>query len=164
MTTPTTAPAADRLAPRSFYRIVAVAEAVTWTGLIAGMVLKYGFDMPLAVLVTGSVHGLVFIVYALTAGFVGVNQRWSTGRIAFAVATAVIPYATIPFDIHLDRRGLLDGDWRRTATDDPRDGRRTDKLLRFLLGRPVLLVGGFIVAVAVIMTTMLIIGPPGGWD
>jgi integral membrane protein len=153
----------SRVTPRSFYRVVAIAEAVTWTGLIAGMVLKYGFDMPLAVLITGSVHGLVFITYALTAALVGVNQRWAAGRIAFAVATAIIPYATIPFDRHLERKNLLDGEWRRTVGDDPRDHTAISRLLRFFLARPAMLVTVFALAVMVIMTVMLIVGPPGGW-
>src|SRR5699024_6417734 len=155
---------AGRITPRSFYRVVAIAEAVTWTGLIAGMILKYGFDLPIAVLIAGSVHGLVFITYALTAGFVGVNQYWPLSRIAVAVATAVIPYVTIPFDRYLERRNLLDGDWRRTATDDPLDHTLARRLLRWFLARPVVLAAAFVVAVIVIMTALLIIGPPGGWN
>lgn len=153
----------SRVTPRGFYRVVAVAEAITWTGLLLGMALKYGLDMPVAVLAAGSIHGLVFITYALTAALVGVNQRWPSRLIAFAVATAIIPYATIPFDRYLERRNLLVGDWRRTATDDSRDRRPLDRLLRFFLARPAMLVTAFIAAVIVIMTTMLVIGPPGGW-
>jgi integral membrane protein len=81
----------SRQTPRTFYRTVAIAEAVTWTGLLAGMALKYGADIPVAVLIAGSIHGLVFISYALTAALVGVNQHWSTGRIAAAVAAAIVP-------------------------------------------------------------------------
>lgn len=158
----TTSP--SRVTPRTFYRFVAVAEAVTWTGLIAGMVLKYGFDLPAAVLVTGSIHGFVFITYAFTAALIGVNQRWSTGRIAAAVATAIVPFATIPFDRHLERRNLLDGDWHRVATSDPRDGKALRRLLRWLLARPVTLAIVFSLGVIVVMVTMLLIGPPGGWD
>lgn len=150
--------------PRALYRKAALAETVTWTILIAGMVLKYAADLPIAVLIGGSVHGLVFIAYALTAGIVGVNQRWAPWRIAAAVATAIVPYATIPFDRHLERRTLLDGDWRRIATDDPRDHMLSGRLLRFFLARPVLLAATFGAAVVVIMTTLLIIGPPGGWQ
>lgn len=152
------------MTPRAFYRAVAIAEAITWTGLLLGMALKYGLDMPVAVLVAGSIHGLVFITYALTAALVGVNQHWPSGRITFAVATAIIPYATIPFDRHLERRHLLDGEWRRTATDDPRDQQPLSRLLRFFLARPATLAVVFVTAVLTIMTTMLIIGPPGGWD
>jgi integral membrane protein len=154
----------SRISPRSFYRAIAIGEAVTWTGLLLGMALKYGFDLPVAVLIAGSVHGLVFVTYALTAALVGVNQRWSAGRIAFAVFTAVVPYATIPFDRHLERRGLLDGDWRRDATDDPRDSGLLSRLLRWFLARPAVLAAIFAAAVVVIMTVLLIIGPPGGWN
>jgi integral membrane protein len=152
----------SRVSPRAFYRTVAIAEAITWTGLLIGMALKYGLDVPVAVLVAGSIHGMVFITYALTAVLVGVNQRWAAGRIAFAVATAIIPYATIPFDRHLERRRMLDGEWRHTATDDPRDRQVLSRLLRFFLARPATLVAVFVAAVVVIMTVMLIIGPPGG--
>lgn len=153
----------DRISPAAFYRFVAIAEAVTWTLLIAGMVLKYGFDLPIAVLIGGSIHGLVFITYALAAGLIGVNQRWSTKLVVAAVATAIVPYATIPFDRYLERRDLLAGPWQRTAGDDPRDQSAVNRLLRFFLARPVTLAATFVIAVAVIMTTMLIIGPPGGW-
>lgn len=111
----------------------------------------------------GSIHGLVFITYALTAALVGVNQHWPSGRITFAVATAIIPYATIPFDRHLERKNLLDGEWRRTVGDDPRDHTAISRLLRWFLVRPAMLASIFVAAVLVIMTVMLIIGPPGGW-
>jgi integral membrane protein len=145
--------------------MVAIAEAVTWTLLIAGMLLKYVAKAgSLPVLIGGSIHGLVFITYGLTAVLVGVNQRWSTRQIVAAVATAIVPYATIPFDRRLERRHLLDGNWRTTATDDPRDQTWVNRLLRRLLARPLVLAGVFVLLVIVIMTTMLIIGPPGGWN
>lgn len=158
-------PVPSGLTPRLFYRTVAIAEAITWTFLITGMIMKYAFDMgTLPVLIGGSIHGFVFITYALTAVLVGVNQRWVIGQIAFAVFTAIIPFATIPFDIWLDRRGKLDGIWRRMATDDPRDHTWVSRLLRWFLNHPVLLGSLFVVGIVVIMTTMLIIGPPGGWN
>ena len=162
---PSHEPAPSGLTPRLFYRTVAIAEAVTWTLLITGMIMKYVFDMgTLPVLIGGSIHGFVFIAYALTAALVGVNQRWATGQIVFAVFTAIIPYATIPFDIWLDRKGRLDGGWRKTATDDPRDHSWVGRLLRWFLNHPVILGTVFVVGIVVIMTTMLIIGPPGGWN
>jgi integral membrane protein len=157
--------APSRVTPRSFYRFVAIAEAVTWTLLIAGMLLKYAANLgDLPVLIGGSIHGLVFITYALTAVLVGVNQRWSIGQIVIAVATAIVPYATIPYDIWLDRRGRLDGDWHRDATDDPRDQTWVRRLLRWFLNHTAVLVTLFVLAVIVIMTVLLILGPPGGWN
>ena len=116
----------------------------------------------LAVRIGGFAHGFVFIAYGMTAVLVGVNQRWSLGLIAAAVGTAVIPYATIPFDRSLERRGRLDGVWRRTATSDPRDTTWVNVLLRVMLNRPILLGALFVVGLVSIMATRLVVGPPGG--
>ncbi|TFB53524.1 DUF3817 domain-containing protein [Cryobacterium tagatosivorans] len=154
------------MSPRLFYRTIAIAEAVTWTLLLTGMLLKYvllpGNTGDLALRVGGTLHGLVFIAYGMTAVLVGVNQRWSARLIVAALVTAVIPYATIPFDRLLERRGRLGGDWRRSVTDDPRDQTRLSVLLRWMLNRPVLLGALFVVGLVTIMATLLIIGPPGG--
>lgn len=160
MTSPLTT---TRVTPRRFYRVVAIAEAVTWTLLIAGLLLKYVFDAgDLGVRVGGSIHGFVFLVYAATAVLVGVNQRWSIGLIAMGVVTAIVPYATIPFDRWLEKKGDLEGEWRTTATDDPRDNSWIDRLLRWFLNHPVVLGVILVVGVAAVFTVLLIIGPPGG--
>jgi integral membrane protein len=155
----------SRLTPRVFYRAVAIAESITWTLLIIGMLLKYVAGLgTLPVLIGGSIHGFVFITYALSAVLIGVNQRWSVQQIVFAVVTAIVPYATIPFDVWLDRRGKLDGDWHRVATDDPRDQRWVRRLLRWFIGHPAILIAVFVVGIVVIMSALLIVGPPGGWN
>lgn len=154
------------LTPRRFYRIVAIAEAVTWTLLIAGMLMKYvlvrGEIGDLAVRISGTIHGFVFITYAATAVVVGLNQRWPLGRIGFGILTAVVPYATIPFDRWLDRRGHLDGGWRTEATDDARDLVWIDRLLRWFLARPVVLAVVFVLAIIALFAIALTLGPPGG--
>lgn len=129
------------------------------------MLLKYvllpGELGDLAVRIGGFAHGFVFIAYGMTAVLVGVNQRWSLRLITAAVGTAVLPYATIPFDRSLERRGRLDGNWRRTATSDPRDRSWVNVLLRVMLNRPILLGAVFVVGLVSIMATLLVIGPPG---
>lgn len=151
------------MSPRLFYRTVAIAEAITWTLLITSLILKYGFDAnPLVTTVAGGIHGFVFITYALTSVLVGVNQRWRVRLISVGVLTAIIPFATIPFDVWLDRRGYLNGAWRTEATEDPRDHTWVSRLLRWMLTHPRTLIGLFAVAVVAIMTVLLILGPPGG--
>lgn len=153
-----------RVTPRAFYRVVAIAEAVTWTLLIGGMLLKYVAQAGgLGVLIGGSLHGLVFVTYAGTAVLVGINQRWPIKLIVFAVITAIIPYATIPFDRWLEKNNKLEGGWRTVATDDPRDHTWIDKTLRWFLNHPAVLVVVFVLAVVTIVTVLLILGPPGGW-
>jgi len=151
------------VSPRLFYRTVAIVEAVTWTLLIAGLLLKYVAEAgDVFVRIGGFAHGFVFIAYGMTAVLVGVNQRWRPRLIAAAVLTAIVPYATIPFDRLLERRGRLGGDWRRTSTGIARDQGWASVLLRWMLNRPVLLGTLFVVGLVSIMTTLPILGPPGG--
>lgn len=152
------------MTPRSFYRVIAIAEAITWTLLIAGILMKYVFEAgDLGVRIGGSIHGFVFLSYAATAVIVGLNQRWKVGLIAVGVITAIVPYATIPFDIWLDRRGKLDGSWRLEKTDDPRDNTWVDRLMRWFLNHPYLLGVLLLVGVAVIFTVLVTLGPPTEW-
>lgn len=151
------------MSPRLVYRTLAFAEAVTWTLLIVGLLMKYVWDLgDVGVRVGGSIHGFVFLAYAGTALLVGLNQRWSLALIALGVVTAVVPYATIPFDLWADRTGKLNGSWRRAETDHPGDTTWIDRMLRWFLSHPVLLIVLFVVALVAIFAALLIIGPPGG--
>ncbi|WP_240665840.1 DUF3817 domain-containing protein [Agromyces sp. LHK192] len=150
------------MSPLRLFRTLAIAEAITWTILITAMVLKYAAGLGLAVTIGGGIHGFVFLAYAFTVLLVGVNQRWTVGTIALGVVTAVIPYATIPFEIVMHRRGRLDGEWRREASDHPADGGVVNRMLRWFLARPVLLTVIAAVGIAAVFTALLVIGPPGG--
>ena len=164
--TPALSPSTRRelpVSPRTFYRAMAIAEAITWTLLIGGMIGKYVLEVgDLGVRVGGFLHGLVFIAYGMTAVLVGINQRWRVRLILLALVTAVVPYATIPFDRWLERRDLLGGAWRTTRTADPRDHTLVSGILRWVLTHPVLLAASFVLLLGAIMTTLLLIGPPGG--
>ncbi|GAB3618698.1 DUF3817 domain-containing protein [Okibacterium endophyticum] len=156
------------MSPRQYFRTVAIAEAVTWTLLIVGMLMKYvwmpGETGDTAVRVGGGVHGFVFLLYAASVVLIGVNQHWGPALIALGVLTAIVPYATIPFDVWADRRGRLDGAWRRETSDDPRDLRWFDRLMRWLLRHPLVLGVILVVGVALVFTVLLLVGPPGGRD
>jgi len=148
--------------PLTLFRTLAIAEAISWTLLIGGLILRAIADLPLAVTIGGSIHGFVFLAYGATAVLVALNQRWGVGPAVVAVASAAIPYATVPTEIWLHRTGRLRGDWRLDATDDPRDQRPLDRLLRFFLRRPWALALALVAAVALVFVVLLIVGPPGG--
>lgn len=151
------------MSPRLLYRTFAIAETVTWTMLIAGLILEYVVDATrLGITIAGPIHGFVFLSFAAVALIVGVNQRWRMPLIVAAVATAVVPYATIPFDRYLEKRSLLDGGWRRERTADPRDDRLPSVLLRTLLGHPVAALLIVALGVAGVFAVLLTLGPPGG--
>ena len=150
------------MTPKLLFRVVAVAEAITWTLLIAGLVLRATTGWALGVTIGGGIHGFVFLAYAGIALLVGIDRRWSPGLVVLAVASAVIPYATIPMDLMLDRRGLLDGPWRREPDAAAPDRTPLDALVRWFVRRPAVLIAVFVVLLVAIFATLLLLGPPGG--
>ncbi len=147
--------------PLTLFRTLAIAEMISWTLLIGGLILRALFEWSLAVTIGGGIHGFVFLAYGATAIIVAVHQRWSVGVGALAVASAVIPYATLPMELWLSRTGRLAGTWRLEETDDARDRRPVDRALRFFLRRARLFVGLLVVAVVVAYVVLLVVGPPG---
>jgi len=117
--------------PTLLFRRVAIAEAVTWALLLTGMALKYTDVTELGVRVFGMAHGVVFIAYCLTTVLVGVDRRWSRGRLLLGLVAAVPPFATVLFDRYAERRGALGPAWRlragapagRVADPQPAPGR-----------------------------------------
>ena len=101
------------MSPLLLFRRVAIAEAVTWALLLTGMFLKYVTETTeLAVRVFGMAHGVVFIAYCLVTLLVGVDQRWSRGRVLLGLVSAVPPFLTVWFDRYAERRGALAPSWR----------------------------------------------------
>ncbi|AMG82857.1 MULTISPECIES: DUF3817 domain-containing protein [Microbacterium] len=148
--------------PGRLYRVLAIAEAITWTLLIAAIIARAVGAPGGVVTVGGGIHGFVFLAYAATAVLVALNQRWHPGVGVLAVLSAVVPYATIPMEIWLHRTGRLRGDWRLDATDDPRDRRWYDRLMRWFLRRPWVLAVLLVVGIVALYVILLLVGPPGG--
>ena len=149
--------------PQKAFQTFAFGEALTWSLLLGALAFRALVGLPAALFtVIGGLHGAMFLGYGVIAALVGVNQRWSIGRIVLGVALAIVPFATIPFDRNLDGKGLLAGHWRLQATNDPRDQNWFDRLFRWFLNRPLLLAAVLILVVIAIFATLLTIGPPGG--
>ena len=88
--------------------VVAVAEAISWVGLLTAMVVKYGPpDNELGVRVFGPIHGALFMAYGALALAVAVAHRWRWPVTVLALACAVPPLATLAFERWARRRGLL---------------------------------------------------------
>jgi integral membrane protein len=146
--------------PKRLFRLVAIAEAITWTLLITALIVRAATGFTLAVSIAGGLHGFVFLSYGATAVLLAVNQRWMP-RVAFlTIASAVVPFATIPVELWLARSGRLEGSWRREATDDPRDQHWFDRLVRWFIRHPFLLLALIAAAVVVLFVVLLWLGPP----
>ncbi len=102
-------PNASRIAPIGYaYLAVALAEAVTWAGLLVGMYQKYllGLDENLVPLF-GSLHGLVFMLYQAVTFLAARSLGWSLRTTLITMAAGVPPFLTIPVEIWLRRSGRL---------------------------------------------------------
>lgn len=148
--------------PARLFRVLAIAEAITWTILISALIARALGASPVLVTIGGGIHGLIFLSYGATAILVAMNQRWHVGVAITAIASAIIPYATIPAEIWLHRSGRLRGDWRLEQTDDPRDRTWYDRLMRWFLLRPWALAALIVGAIVALYAILLFIGPPGG--
>jgi integral membrane protein len=150
--------------PKQLFLTFAKGEAVTWTLLIAALVIRaMGDPIPAIVTIAGSIHGAVFLGYAVSALLVGFNQRWSFGKLALAVALAIVPFATIPFESRLIATSALEGSWRTSPSEDPRDKGFIDRLFRWFIARPYVLLGVLLIAIPAVFAFLLFLGPPTEW-
>lgn len=146
--------------PHGLFRVLAIAEVVTWTLLISALIARAVTGFATGVSIAGGIHGFVFLAYGATAVLVAINQRWHFGVAAIAIGSAIVPFATIPVEVWLARTHRLDGAWRRDETDDPRDRGVIDRLARWFIRHPVLLVALIAAAVIVLFVVLLSLGPP----
>ncbi|WP_219510679.1 DUF3817 domain-containing protein [Nonomuraea ceibae] len=82
-----------------WFRIVAVAEACSWAGLLVGMFFKYVTETgELGVKVFGPIHGALFVLYGLGVILSAREAGWSRGTIVLGLACAVPPFTSIWFE------------------------------------------------------------------
>lgn len=90
------------------FATMALVEAVTWTGLLLGMFLKYVTGTTDAgVWLFGRLHGLAFLAYVVTTVWVATRLRWPMWALLVALLAAVPPLLTWPVEWGFRRRGLL---------------------------------------------------------
>jgi integral membrane protein len=90
------------------FRIVAVAEALSWLGLLAGMYVKYVPGTSEAGVQTfGPIHGGIFVAYVAVALAASRLLRWDVRTTLLALAASVPPLATVPFERWASRTGRL---------------------------------------------------------
>ena len=92
------------------FRLVANLEALSWAALLIGMLFKYviagqahlGESL---VMVFGSIHGGLVIVYVALAGLTWLKLRWRLTTLVLAVIATIPPFATVAFDRWAAHRG-----------------------------------------------------------
>ncbi|NEM06787.1 DUF3817 domain-containing protein [Geodermatophilus normandii] len=90
------------------FRTVAVAEALSWIGLLAGMYVKYVPETSeLGVQVFGPIHGAVFVAYVVVSLAAARVLGWSRGTTLLALAASIPPLGTVVFERWAGRTGRL---------------------------------------------------------
>ncbi|MGZ6779044.1 MAG: DUF3817 domain-containing protein [Mycobacterium sp.] len=91
------------------FRSIALAEAVSWVGLLLGMYFKY-LGSPrteVGVKVFGMAHGLIFIGFVAAALMAGLAYRWTLGTWMLALLASIVPLCSVIFIIWADRTGRM---------------------------------------------------------
>jgi integral membrane protein len=93
----------------SLFKVVAVAEALSWLGLLLGMYFKYVSQSgDLGVKIFGPIHGGIFMVYVLLTLLVARTMRWGRWTVVIGLACSVPPFATLAFELWAARTGRLE--------------------------------------------------------
>jgi integral membrane protein len=91
-----------------WFRISAITEAISWTGLLIGMVFKYlVVHNAIGVHIFGSVHGVVFLAYLWLAVRLWRRQPWPTGVGVWAIVGGIVPFGSVVFERWATRTGRL---------------------------------------------------------
>ncbi len=147
--------------PRTLFRIVAVAEAVTWAFLLLGMFFKYVTGTTEALVPpAGAVHGFVFLCFVVVTVFIWINQRWSAATGLLGLASAVVPFATVPYERWIERRGQLSGAWRLAPGSEAPRG-VAEKAQAWVLRSPLAALLVAVAGVSTVFAVLLLVGPPG---
>lgn len=147
--------------PARLFTLLAQAEMVTWTLLLLGMLAKYVLHLgELGVRIGGSLHGFVFLAYVLVTVLVAVDQKWRLRDLIAGLASAVVPYLTVPFERSAMRRGLLGDTWRLRT----QEGRGiAERAVALVVRRPVPASLVLLVAIVLVFSGLLALGPPTQW-
>lgn len=92
-----------------WFRLIALAEAVSWVGLLVGMYFKY-LGTPrteVGVKVFGPIHGGIFLAFVVAAVLVGMAHKWGIGTWILALLASIVPLGSVIFVMWADRTARL---------------------------------------------------------
>jgi integral membrane protein len=87
------------------FRQVAMVEGISFLFLLLiAMPLKYYFGLPMAVKITGWIHGILFIAYLRLVLTVIDTMKWNWFQTGIALLVSLIPAGTFWLDRSLKKR------------------------------------------------------------
>lgn len=83
-------------------RIVGFLEGISFLVLLGiAMPLKYVWQMPEAVKVTGMLHGVLFVLYGILVLQVKIEHDWSFKKMGLALVASILPFGPFVADKRL---------------------------------------------------------------
>lgn len=90
--------------PIRFFRLFGLLDGISLLILLCiAMPLKYWANIPLAVTIAGSVHGVIFVIYAISIAVAQLFIRWKLYWSLLAVVVAFIPFGNFVLDRYLKK-------------------------------------------------------------
>ena len=74
-----------------WFRVVAVAESLSYVCLLAATAIKHGLGAAGGVEVLGPIHGVLFLAYFVLVVFVREDRGWGLRATLGVLAAAVVP-------------------------------------------------------------------------
>ena len=91
-----------------WFRVIAIAEAISWAGLLIGMLFKYVLsDNEIGVQVFGPIHGVIFVAYVVATLVAARSCGWSKPVTLVGLVASIPPFATYVFEVWAERTGRL---------------------------------------------------------
>jgi integral membrane protein len=88
----------------SWFRKIALLEGISFLLLLGiAMPLKYAAGLPIAVLITGSIHGALFVAFMIMLYLVRAQYNKTIGWAFKAFVASIIPFGTF----------VLDKEWKK---------------------------------------------------
>ena len=79
----------------TWFRWVALAEALSYVMLLLAVVAKHGFDQPGGVSLMGPIHGMLFLTYMGLVLLVRDDLDWSARDTLLAVLASAVPFGGV---------------------------------------------------------------------
>lgn len=90
------------------FRILALAEAISWAGLLLGMFFKYVVvHNEIGVKIFGPFHGFVFVAFVLVTLMTRDPLKWDLRTLFLALLSSIPPFGTVLFERWASKTGRL---------------------------------------------------------
>jgi len=74
-----------------WFKVIALAEAVSYLVLLFASVIKRTLDIPELVTVVGPIHGVIFLAYVALALYIREQVGWNGWTTVMVIVAAVVP-------------------------------------------------------------------------